>query len=414
MTETLLLPPVSSTPLNRQDVFDLLCACATANPNAQQIGRIESTVHSVFAKSEQRTTNDENWRDFLRLAEHHGVLALVARNLITHARGLPPEIEQSLRSSYETNLRRNLWFAAELIRILRHFEQRQLRVLPYKGPVLAQSAYGDLGLRSFSDLDLLISPADFAQAKQALAGIGYLPSKEMPPAVERLWLRNGYERSFDGPAAKNLLELQWNLLPYFYAVDSRAGDFRFDGLMARARRIALGATDLPTDVPCLSAEDSLLVQCLHAAKHLWTRLIWVTDIAESLRAPALDFSVVMSRARDLGIARILAVSLWLVESLLGAEIPAAARALLQHDSAVPLIGKECAARLRDAESYDLESTAYFRHILKLRERRRDRCRYLWRLAVTPGPGDVSALKLPETLFPLYRVVRIGRLLRKLI
>lgn len=417
MTESLLSTPVSSTPLNREDVFELLCACATANPSAGQTGRIERALHSVFGKSEQRTTksdprktNDENWREFLHFAEHHGVLALVARNLITHARGLPPEIEQSLRSSYESNLRRNLWFAAELIRILRHFEQRQVRALPYKGPVLAQCAYGDLGLRSFSDLDLLISPADFAQAKQALAGIGYLPSKETPPAVERLWLRNGYERSFDGPAAKNLLELQWNLLPYFYAVDFRVGDFRFDDLMARARRIALG----PADVPCLSAEDSLLVQCLHAAKHLWTRLIWVTDIAESLRAPGIDFAVVVSRARDLGIARILAESLWLVESLLGVEIPAAARELLQHDPAVPRLGKECAARLRNAETYDLESTAYFRHILKLRERRRDRWRYLWCLAVTPGPGDVSALRLPETLFPLYRVVRIGRLLGKLI
>lgn len=423
MTESLLSTPVSSTPLNREDVFDLLCACATANPSAGQIARIQSAVHSVFADSEQRTTksdqrttnsdprtaNDENWREFLRLAEHHGVLPLVARNLITHARGLPPEIEQSLRSSYEANLRRNLWFAAELIRILRHFEQRQLRALPFKGPVLAQSAYGDLGLRSFSDLDLLISPADFAQAKHALGQMGYLPSKETPPAVERLWLRNGYERSFDGPAAKNLLELQWNSLPYFYAVDFRVGDFRFDDLMARARRIALG----PADVPCLSAEDSLLVQCLHAAKHLWTRLIWVTDIAESLRAPGIDFAVVLSRARDLGIARILAVSLWLVESLLGVDIPAA-RALLQHDSAVPRLGKECAARLSNAETYNLESTAYFLHILKLRDRRRDRWRYLWRLTFTPGPGDVSALPLPEPLFPLYRIVRIGRLLGKLI
>ena len=410
VTESLLSSPVSSTPLNREDVFDLLCACATANPNAAQASRIQNIVDSAFPNSDQRNTNAGNWNEFLRLAEHHSVLPLVACNLLANARALPPEIEHFLRSSYETNLRRNLWFAAELVRILRHFEQRHLRALPYKGPVLAQSAYGDLGLRSFSDLDLLISSADFTSAKQTLAEVGYLPSKETSPAVERLWLRIGYECSFDSPAAKNLLELQWNLLPYFYAVDPRASNFGLDGLMTRAGHIRLGETD----IPCLSPDDSLLVQCLHAAKHLWSRLIWVTDIGESLRSPGIDFAVVVSRARDLGIARILAVSLWLVDDLLAAEIPAAARASLQHDSAVPLIGKQCAARLRKAESYDLASTAYLRDIHKLRERRRDRCRYLWRLAFTPGPGDVAALRLPEQLFPLYRLVRIGRLLGKLI
>jgi hypothetical protein len=435
MAEALLIPAPSSLSLNRGSAFDLLCACATADPSAAQIGRIESTIHSVFGKSEQRTTNDENWKEFVRLAEHHGILALVARNLTAHARDLPPEIERSLESAYAANLRRSLWFAAELLRIMQHFERRQLRALPYKGPVLAQTAYGDLGLRSFSDLDLLISPADFARARQALAEIGYQPSRQLAPAVERLWLRTGYERSFDGAAGKNLVELQWNLLPYFYAVDSQSANFRFDDLLARASRTVLGATEVPMElpanlgadaqanlrtnvqasaqsIPCLSPEDSLLVLCLHAAKHLWTRLIWVADIAESLRMPGIDFELVILRARALGITRILAVSVWLAEHLLAAATPLSARDLLAYDSEVQLSGEECAARLRSAATYDFESAEYFRQVLKLRERPSDRWRYLWRLVSTPGPGDVAAVALPETMFPLYRAVRIGRLLRK--
>jgi hypothetical protein len=436
MAAALLPSPPSKLPLKRSSSFDLLCVCATANPSTAQIGRIESTIHSVFAKSERRTTNDENWNEFLRLAEYHGVFALVARNLTSHARDLPPEIERSLESAYAANLRRSLWFAAELMRIMHHFERKQLRALPYKGPVLAQTAYGDLGLRSFSDLDLLISSADFAQAKQALAEIGYQPSRQLAPAVERLWLRTGYERSFDGAAGKNLVELQWDLLPYFYAVDSRSANFRFDDLLARAGRTVLGATEARTEllanleanaqanfrtnvqanvqtgVPCLSPEDSLLALCLHAAKHLWTRLIWVADIAESLRMPGIDFALVNSRARALGITRILGVSVWLAEHLLAAATPLSTRDLLAYDSEVQLLGEECAARLRGAATYDFESAEYFRQILKLRERPSDRWRYLWRLVSTPGPGDIAAVPLPRTMFPLYRAVRIGRLLRK--
>ena len=398
MTELLPPSPVSSTAPQTSNEFALLCALAGSELTPERIEHIANWDRSAL-----------DWSEVLRLAEYHGVLPLAARNLMEHARGLPPEIERSLRSAYEANLRRSLWFSAELARIMQHFERRQLRVVPYKGPVLAESLYRDLGLRNFSDLDFLISPADFWRAKQALAEIGYRPSTEVAPTVERLWLRTGYERSFDSAAGKNLVELQWALLPYFYTVDLGVGD-----LLARAGHTVVGGCE----VPCLSPEDSLLVLCLHAAKHLWTRLIWLSDIAETLRpqsrTQAVDYSRVFSRARALGIARILGVSFWLVKNVLRAELSNAAEELIAADPRVHPLGSAFAERLARGEAYDFESTEYFRLILNLRERRSDRWRYLWRLVWTPGAGEVATVRLPESLFPLYRLVRIGRLTRKLL
>jgi len=403
MTEPLPTSPVSSTALPRADEFDLLCALAGADLAPERIKRIANWNLSAL-----------DWSELLRLAERHGVLPLAARNLIEHARGLPPEIERSLRSAYEVNLRRSLWFTAELARIMQHFESRQLRAVPFKGPVLAQSAYHDLGLRSFSDLDFLISPADFDRAKQALAEIGYRPAANLSPAVERFWLRKGYERAFDGAAGKYLVELQWALLPHFYGVDFHLEGLRVEDLLARAGRTVAGGYE----VPCLAPGDSLLVLCLHAAKHLWTRLIWLADIAETLRsqseAQTIDYPLVFSQARALGAARILGVSFWLVKNVLRAELPKAAEEMIAADPRVPALGCEFAERLARGAAYDFESTEYFRLILKLRERRRDCWRYLWRLVWTPGTGDVAAVRLPEAMFPLYRIVRIGRLIRKLI
>jgi len=398
---------MSSTTLQTENGFELLCALASVELSPERRERVANWNLSAV-----------DWSEVIRLAEHHGVFPLAARNLIElgrvkDGRGLPLEVERSLRSAYEENLRRSLWFAAELARIMQHFERWQLRALPYKGPALAQSLYRDLGLRSFSDLDFLISPADFERAKRALAEIGYRPSATLNPAIEspaaeRLWLRTGYERSFDSAAGKNLVELQWALLPHFYAVD-----LRVENLLARAGRTVVGGSE----VPCLSPEDSLLVLCLHAAKHLWTRLIWLSDIAETLRSYSgthtIDYSLVFSRARALGIARILGVSFWLVKNVLRAEIPQPAEEIIAADSRVPALGVEFAARLARGASYDFESTEYFRLILKLRERRGDRLRYLWRLVWTPGAGEIAAVRLPEALFPLYRIVRIGRLMRKL-
>ena len=396
MTESLATSLASSTALQSENEFALLCALAGAELSPERIERIANWNRSAL-----------DWSEVLRLAEHHGVLPLAARNLIEHARGLPPEIEHALGSAYEANLRRSLWFTAELARIMQHFERVQLRAIPYKGPVLAQSLYRDLGLRSFSDLDFLISSADFGRAQQALAEIGYRPSSVvttvLTPAVERFWLRTGYERSFDSAAGKNLVELQWAVLPYFYGVD-----LSVDDLLARAGRTVVGGRE----VPCLSPEDSLLVLCLHAAKHLWTRLIWLADIAETLRIQTIDYALVFSQARALGIARILDVSFWLVKNVLRAEIPKPAEEMIAADVQVPALGSEFAERLARGAAYDFESTEYFRRILRLRERRGDRWRYLWRLAWTPGTGDIAAVRLPGALFPLYRIVRIGRLIGK--
>src|ERR1700687_4589849 len=150
MTELFPPPTVSSTRLQTQGGFELLCALTSAELSPERRERIANWNLAAL-----------DWSEFIRLAESHGVLLLAARNLIELGRGLPPEVERLLRSAYEANLRRSLWFTAELARIMQHFEQRPLLALPYKGPVLAQSLYCDLGLRSFSDLDFLISPVDF-------------------------------------------------------------------------------------------------------------------------------------------------------------------------------------------------------------------------------------------------------------
>ena len=373
--------------------FELLCACAASKPPAE---------------SAARTANwsaDVDWNELLRLAEHHGALPLLARNLLPYSSRFSPEAEQSLRSAFDANLRRNLWFASELVRIVEHFERRNLFVVPYKGPVLAESVYGDLALRSFGDLDLLVAPADLEGAKDALGDLGYRPSEENNAATQRLERSFGYELAFDSSNGKHLVELQWALLPHFYGVSLRVED-----LLARAGRATVGGRD----VPSLAPEDLLLVLCLHAAKHLWMRLMWITDIAETMRSQTIDYAVVLSRARALGIVRILGVSVWLTGHLLGAQLPKAAEEIVGSDPQIEILGREFAERLARAAYYDFESFAYFRLILRLRERRRDQLRYFWRLIWTPGAGDVAAIRLPEPLFPAYRMVRVLRLLRKLV
>jgi hypothetical protein len=226
MTELLLSSPASSRAPQRADEFEFLCALAGAELAPERIERIANWNRSAL-----------DWSEVLRLAEHHGVLPLAARNLIEYARGLPPEVERSLRSAYEMRTCGAVcgsppnWRASCSSSSAGSCGRSRTKGRCWRNRFTA------IWAAKFSDLDFLISSADFERAKEALAEIGYRPAADLTPAVERLWLRTGYERSFDGAAGKNLVELQWALLPHFYAVDLPVED-----LLARAgARLSAGA-----------------------------------------------------------------------------------------------------------------------------------------------------------------------------
>ena len=374
--------------------FDLLRFCAGVNLTPERENQIAGVNLAAI-----------NWEEFFRMADHHGVLALTGKNLLSYARALPEQVTRSLHAAYQSNAARNLWFAGELVRITEHFERRKIEAVPYKGPILAESVYGDLTLRSFNDLDFLLRAADFASAKQALAELGYQPSKQLRPDIQPLWLKFGYECSFDSAAGKYLVEMQWSLLPHFYAVDLDT-----EWLLARAVGASIGGRKTKTLYP----EDLLLVLCLHAAKHLWMRLMWIADIAETMRTQTINYQVLISRAHELGVVRILAVSFWLVKNVLDAPLPLSTQNIIDADPEVTALGQTFADRLRRSAAYDFDSSEYFRLIAKLRENKADRWRYLWRLLWTPSEADIAAVELPKPIFPLYRFVRLGRLVGKTI
>jgi len=75
---------------------------------------------------------------------------------------------------------------------------------------------------------------------------------------------------------------------------------------------------------------------------------------------------------------------------------------------------EIRRRIVSRNSLNPESLAYFRLMMRLRERKADRLKFLQRLAFTPGPNEWKAVRLPAPLFPVYRLVRLSRLVARLV
>ena len=369
--------------------FDLLLACCA-------VGDREFFARGVSACLDAPV----DWQQVLRLGEHHGVLPLVYQAVRDRACRIPSAAFDDLRARYEHNARRNLRFTGELFRLLDCLAAHDVPAIPFKGPVLAETVYGDLALREFSDLDILVCPADVLRAKAALKSLGYAPNVQLSEAEERACLASGYEYTFDGPAGKNLLEIQWGIVPRFYAVDFDCGAF-----FERSQTASIGGRRVRT----ISPEDLLVTLCVHAAKHAWIRLCWLRDLAGVLASQAFNWDIVEQRARDLGIQRILGVSLLLAHRLLAAAVPDSLRESWQGSREIDSLCKEIAQHMPGAEQYSTESIEYFRLMLRLRERLSDKVRFAFRLTFTPGMGEWKVLGLPAPLFPLYRVIRFFRL-----
>lgn len=381
-------PAIRAFPDNSE--FDLVAACCVAESSDDRIRRMLSP--------------SLDWDRVLRLSEHHRVIPQVYGRLSAYSHLLPEHVLAALRSRYQENAHKGLWFTNQLLRILSYFESARIKALAYKGPVLAETLYGDVTQRQYSDLDILIHAKDVPKAKAALLGLGHTCYPELREQEELPYVASGCGYLFHTAAGKNLLDLQWRIVPRFYSID-----FDMAGFLDRADEIMVGGRPVQT----LCADDLLLVLCVHAAKHVWVQLSWLCDITKLVSSAQLDWNATQHQAQRLGIERIVNVNLLLAQKLLGMPLPSVIGERVLGDPSTTGLADEILPIIKHSAHYETESAAYFRLMLRLRERWQDRARFLSRLIFTPGVSEWNAVRLPKSLQPMYRVVRLSRLAKRL-
>jgi hypothetical protein len=333
-----------------------------------------------------------NWNRVLEIAEHHRLTPALGEEI-----GAAFAV---LRERARLHAWRALHLTAELKRIALHFEKRGIQFLAHKGPALGKLLYGDPAMRQFGDLDVLVSAQNIQRSREALRELGYEPELRLPERQERAFLRAGCEYTFALGPERHLVELQWQIVPRFCAID-----FDMDAIFERAIEVKLDGVSMRTP----GYEDLMLLLCVHAAKHQWSQLGMLRDIA-MLTKQKLDWNWIASEANRLRISKIIRVSLMAAERTFGIRL--SPHWFLSYGKSASDIVDQVIAGLRHSASPNTESLSYFRDQLRLRERLRDQMRFVWRLAITPGVEEWRTVKLPEKAFGLYRAIRAARLLRR--
>jgi len=263
----------------------LLCALLAAGPGGPDPGTLQGL-------------GPGRWGDLFRRALAHRVAPLVHERLrpLARAGSVPEAAAEPFHRAYLQTLGGNTRRFVRLGRVLRALRRGGIRAAVLKGAHLAEAFYGNPGLRSMSDLDILLEEKDLGRAVDLLREAGLFAG--------------------ENPLG---LDLHTHLCVSIAGLDISTGE-----VLARARPVVVAGEEALGLCP----EDLLLHLVLHlSVKDLFrvSALRGMCDVRQVVLGDraALDWRRVARRAASWGMGNAVRLTLLLLEELLGFPVPEA-------------------------------------------------------------------------------------------
>ena len=373
---------------------ELLICCARVHLNPEITERIQSL-------SQKRI----DWKNLLDIAYRHRVMPLLSWNLRQLCvQTVPNEIMQQLHAYLKQNTRRNLVLSGRLHELLKRLKENHIPALPFKGPTLAETVYGNLALRQFGDLDIVVHKHDAFRARDVLISSGYRPEFELNDSQYEVLVKTKNSLPFISAELEIAVDLHWEMTGKYSLMP-------FD-LKTLAERI-IPATLAGKPIDHLGPEDLLLYLCHHGCQHCWEKLEMICSVSELVHSHAdMDWERITNPAARRGCERIVLLGLFLADDLFGAPLPGRLRKIVQTDPKICELAKGIYKNLfsedRDFPAGGLSSKFSIFH-LKVRERLSEKIRYGLHLIVSPTLEEWRLLPLPASLAALFYVFRPVRL-----
>ncbi len=367
---------------------ELLFCCARTKTSEEVGDRIKVLIRKNL-----------DWHYLMKSAFHHKVAPLLYQNLRRISPSLiPDQYLNELQKYYEFNAKRNLFLAVKLIKVLKLLEENGIFAIPYKGPIIAILAYGNISLRQFSDLDILVPHHDYLRTM-------------------RLFLENGYRLKAEYSWECSLIDANYGV-----CVDLHRGItpeqfpvfLDFQAMKQRLWVLEIGAGEIMTFCP----EDMLIILCIQLAKDGWghrynpIRLSKLCDFSELIQAhPDMNWKRVFKGAKKIGCWKMLLVSLSLVHVIFGTPIPKSSLGSLKYlgDLSDDIFNK----LIQQASITDVKLLSMEKFHFKIRERWRDKLYPYYsdfRQRLIPNERDRALISLPESLDVVYYAIRPIRLM----
>ncbi|MFH1788935.1 MAG: nucleotidyltransferase family protein [Candidatus Altiarchaeota archaeon] len=251
----------------------------------------------------------------LDISARHGVKPLLHAKTKKVA-GLPGFFVKDLEESYHENLSRNMFLSSQLRKIVQALNSKNISFMVFKGVLLAEEYYGDVGLRPMADLDILVREKERAKTGEILGSLGY-------------FIPTGYDSDFSGKYRSHIpyvsdhrirhsVEVHWALTQKVrFSLD-------MDGIWTGSETYSLDGIQAKS----MSRERLLSYLCVHFTHHLHypegsfrPKLIWLYDIHLLVGQGSVDWEGLVETAKLERTRIALYAALYLARRFLGTNVP---------------------------------------------------------------------------------------------
>jgi hypothetical protein len=372
-------------------------------------------------------TIQQDWQAFAAACDSHQITSLIFCRLRDLAGdSVPSGLKEYLRARFYEVSARNYHLARSLVDVTSQLEAHHIPVLAYKGPAVSMAIYGDLALRQYEDLDLVIRQEHLSKTLGLMtqrgfriipyssrSGCHFVPYLVQPENPRHL--AKYHVVTLEAPDNTFFVDLHWQ----FANDDGRDFSPDIDKVWDRAERLALPQGSVST----FCREDLLLALCYHGTKHRWSRLKWLLDVAELLRkAETMDWFRIEEMTRVRPRARASAsLAILLAQQLLNAPVsvevakivPATKRSL---DEAVAIREEILSRGQTSGNDYPTLVALEERLLARMKYRASRVLRYpggvFSEVILQVSSKDRAIITVPEKLQFLYHFIRPARLIVK--
>ncbi len=214
--------------------------------------------------------------DFIRRLFHHQLVPLYLRSGHSSLEELDSGSRINLEQFSQANTLCILTMISRFKAVARLLDGQNVRYAVYKGPALSHRLFGDVAVRQFGDIDLLVHPGDFFRTFQLLLDAGFKAKLPASPFIGA-YLEQSRRDLTLGDAHLHLdLHQQIARGPRYYGLPEEFWN-RLDAMKVYGQ-----------SYPTLPLELELVTLAVHASRHGWDHYKLVLDFAGLLldgRAP---------------------------------------------------------------------------------------------------------------------------------
>jgi len=249
--------------------------------------------------------------------------ALLNQSAFFQSLDIPDDFLQKLKTTYVRTFYANKKNYDSLAEVLEVFNKEGIEVIFLKGSFLAHFVYKDIGLRSMSDIDILVKKDDLCAAERQLSLLGceFLRTTQdkqvLDHLIEKHRTSHHHLHPIVHPKGTKPLEVHWTIVH-----QDDPFNINIEGLWERAKSAQIDGKKALV----LSPEDTLLNHALHASycnKLVLYGMRSCCDIAAIINhyKQEIDWERLQRLAYEWGAEKYLYLTLRLSQEILGAAVP---------------------------------------------------------------------------------------------